>query len=302
MIATLKSWLRPSNFAWTKWEMVLARLVIAGLLFYFACLMNLKPFETSPEKLNGIAKFVPLMWMLEPSALLVIRIVATIGLVLFVIGWMPVLTFLPGLITMLGMGALRNSKGDIGHSTQVLAMGALAIWICYLYAALRRKEWFRVSLATQRAALFGVVLMVSGSYVASGIVKMKASGGHWIARIPSMSVQMIKANLSDYYSDPQDAVSTTMTETAPKFFIDHPVIAKVVFGTGLILELGAFVMVLGRRWALLWGGSLLLMHAGISLLMDIEFWNHMSLLAVTCVIPGLLGVWRDCRSGVSSTS
>ncbi len=299
MIAKLKTWLRPTNFAWTKWEMVLARLAIAGLLFYFGCLTHLKPFETSPEKLNGLAKLVPLMWMLDPSALLVIRVVSVIGLVMYVIGWMPVLSFLPGLFTMLGMGALRNSKGDIGHSTQVLAMGALAIWIYYLYAGLRRREWFRVSLATQRAALFGVVLMVSASYVASGIVKMKASGGHWIARIPSMSVQMIKSNLSDYYSDPQDTVSTTMTEAAPKFFIEHPVIAKVVFGSGLILELGAFVLVFGRRWALLWGGSLLLMHAGISLLMDIEFWNHMSLLAVTCVIPGLLGCWRE-RGGRTS--
>ena len=290
MITKLKQWLKPSNFEWTSLEMFIMRLGMAILIFYFGCLAHIKPFEPSPDKLNGLAKIIPLMWMLDPTTLMVIRVVAGLSLVVFVFGWMPVISFFPGMFTMLGMGALRNSKGDISHSTQVLAMSALAVWLCYLYGAIRRKEVLRVSLATQRAAMFGIILMISGSYVASGIVKMKASGGHWIARIPSMSVQMIKANLSDYYSDPNDTISTTMTEKAPKFFIEHPILAKVVFGTGLILELGAFVMVLSRRWALIWGGSLLLMHAGISLLMDIEFWNHMSLLAVTCVIPGLLAL------------
>jgi hypothetical protein len=293
MIAKLKSWLRPADFKWTNGEMFLARLGVACLIFYFGCLSHLKPFEGSPEKMNGLARLVPLMWMLEPTTLMVIRVVAGVGLGCFVFGWAPVMSFLPGLFTLLGMGALRNSKGDISHSTQVLAMSALAMWLCYLYAALRRKEWLRATLTTQRAAIFGIILMLSASYVSSGIVKMKASGGHWIARIPSMSVQMIKSNLSDYYSDPQDTVSKTMTETAPQFFIQHPFTAKVVFGTGLGLELGAFVLLLSRRWALLWGGSLLLMHAGISFLMDIEFWNHMSLLALTCVIPGLLALRKS---------
>jgi hypothetical protein len=295
MIAKLKTWLRPAAFAWTPTEMFLARLGVALLLGYFAVRTHLTPFELVPEKENGLVKIMPLMWLLEPTALLVMRIVCGITLVLFVVGIAPVLTFLPTLFTLCAMGSLRNSKGDIGHTTQVLAMSALAVWLCYLYAALRRREIWRVSVRTQRAAIFGIILMVAGSYVASGIVKMKATGGGWIGRVPSMSVQMIKANLSDYYSDPDDPVSTTMTEKAPQFFIQHPVVAKVVFGTGLLLELGAFVLVLGRRWALLWGGSLVLMHAGISFLMDIEFWNHMALLGLTCIIPGVLGLWRESR-------
>ncbi len=287
MIQKCCAWLRPTDFAWTRGDGFLARLGIALLVMFLGCFWYLKPYEMLPEKLNGLARLVPLQWMLQPTAIHILHVLTTAGLVGYVLGWRPVWTLLPGLITLLGTGALRNSKGDIGHSTQVLAMSLLAVWLVALWAGLREREWRQLSLKWQQRTLLAVVLVLAASYVSSALVKLKSTGGTWIARVPAMPVQMIKSNLSDYYSDPQGDVSKTMTETAPQFFSAHPVVAKLVFGSGLILELGAFVLLLGRRWALLWGGALLLMHAGISWLMDIEFWNHMGLLAVTCVLPGL---------------
>jgi hypothetical protein len=114
-----------------------------------------------------------------------------------------------------------------------------------------------------------------------------------------MAVQIVKSNLNDYYSKPDGDPDRAMLEAAPKFFTQHPLTAKCVFGSGLILELGAILMLLSRRWAVLWGSALLGMHLGIAWIMDIEFWGHVGLLAVLCLLPAL--GWRrstDATSGV----
>lgn len=272
---------------WSAAEMVLMRIGLAALIYFLGVHWNLAPFTPDPSKLNGLAKILPLAWMLDPSVMMVLRVLTVLGLGCFIAGIAPSLSLLPVLLTVCGTGALRNSKGDITHSSQALAMALVAIWIAYVVTGILWKKWKMAPPAAHRAALLAAILIFSASYVASGIVKLKASKGQWIARVPSMAVQMVKANLSDYYSKPEGDINRTMTESAPAFLTEHPVLSKCLFGSGLILELGAFVMLLSRRWAVLWGGALLAMHLGISWLMEIEFWGHIGLLAVLCMLPAL---------------
>ncbi len=275
---------------WSAAEMVLMRIGLAALIYFFGVHWNLAPFTPDPSKLNGFARILPLTWMLDPSVMMVLRVLTVLGLGCFIAGIVPSISLLPVLLTVCGTGALRNSKGDITHSSQALAMALVAVWIAYIAAGILWKKWKKAPPAAHRAALLAAILIFSASYVASGIVKLKASKGEWISRVPSMAVQMVKANLSDYYSKPEGDINKTMTETAPVFLTEHPTLSKCLFGSGLVLELGAFVLLLSRRWAAIWGGALLAMHLAISWLMDIEFWGHIGLLAVLCVMPALIAL------------
>ena len=290
MIARIVKFLRPHPMNWSAAEMVLMRIGLAALIYFLGVHWNLAPFTPDPSKLNGLAKILPLAWMLDPSVMMVLRVLTVLGLGCFVTGIAPSISLLPVLLTVCGTGALRNSKGDITHSSQALAMALVAIWIAYVVTGILWKKWKMAPPAAHRAALLAAILIFSASYVASGIVKLKASKGQWIARVPSMAVQMVKTNLSDYYSKPEGDINKTMTETAPVFLTEHPTLSKCLFGSGLILELGAFVLLLSRRWAAVWGGALLAMHLGISWLMDIEFWGHIGLLAVLCLMPALIAL------------
>ena len=267
--------------------MVLMRIGLAALVYFLGVDWNLAPFQPDATKLNGLARIMPLSWMLDPHVMMVLRVLTVVGLGCFIAGIAPSVSLLPALFSVCGTGALRNSKGAIGHSTQALAMALVAVWIAYLVTGILWKKWKKAPPAAHRAALLGAILIFSASYLASGIVKLKATRGQWINRVPNMAVQIIKANLSDYYSKPEGDINKTMTETAPAFFTEHPTLSKCLFGSGLVLELGAFVLLLSRRWAALWGGALLAMHLAISWLMDIEFWGHIGLVAVLCVLPAL---------------
>lgn len=299
MKTSFLSSLRPKDFVWTPTELLLMRVAISALILFMGVHWEMNPFQPEPEKLNGLARLIPLGWILQPAVLMTLKILTVLGLALYIVGIAPVLTLLPAMLALFGTGALRNSKGDISHSTQVLAMSLLGIWIAYLVSAIRRKPWKKADHAQHSLAIWAAILMIAASYVASGIVKLKASDGKWVQRVPNMAVQMVKSNLSDYYSKPEGDISKTLTESAPQFFTENPNKARLFFGVGLALELGAFVLLFGRRWAFVVGGMLLLMHVGISLMMKIEFWNHITLLAFICVLPGILGMFRKSESAAA---
>lgn len=292
MISKVIRFFKPEEFAWTRGELFFMRAAIACVIFFCAANWGLTPFQLEKEKLNGLAKLIPLAWMTNAVVLILLKILTAVGLALFVFGIAPVLTLFPAVLAVCGLGALRNSKGDISHSTQVTAMALVGIWVVYLVRAVMEKSWKKPTKNSHYFSMLAALMMIAASYTASGIVKLKASNGQWIQRVPNMAVQMVKSNLADYYSKPEGDVSVVLAQKAPAFLTEHSTLSKFIFGSGLVLELGALVMLLGRRWNFIWGGGLLLMHICISWLMDIEFWNHMWLLAILCVVPGIAGLFK----------
>jgi hypothetical protein len=283
LFARIRQWLRPQAMFWTPWELMVMRLGIATLTFWLGFHRALDPFVLESEKAHGLAKFVPLMWLLEPSTLKIAKLLALGGLLAFVAGWKPRWMLLLPILYGTAMGSLRMSKGDTGHSTNLYYMVLLSMWIVYLW-----KPSCHVS------AMKAAILIVAASYFSSGIVKLKASRGRWIADTPNLAVHMVKSNLSDFYSKPEGEVSEETVRERPAFLAARPWLCYLIFGPGLLLELGAVILVLGRRWALVAGLTLTGMHLGVSWLMAIDFWSHLSILLVLCVLPG---VWRKPKTG-----
>ncbi|MEZ0277025.1 MAG: hypothetical protein ACAH88_19100, partial [Roseimicrobium sp.] len=65
---------------------------------------------------------------------------------------------------------------------------------------------------------------------------------------------------------------------------------------GLLIELGAFLIVLGRRWAFFYGIAIIIMHLSISRLMQLDFWYHILAALIFLVnIPGLKRTFGRAR-------
>jgi hypothetical protein len=73
-----------------------------------------------------------------------------------------------------------------------------------------------------------------------------------------------------------------------QWIVDYPNVARLVFGSGLLIELLGFVVLINRKWAF-WGGLTIIgLHLSISKLMDLHFGFHMLAALVFIVnLPGL---------------
>ncbi len=235
---------------------------------------------------NGFAQLVPLGWLANETLLQWIGMpLVAAGLAVWVMGWFPVFSLLPAVFYAAATGSLRNSMGDIGHSTQLPVMVLLGQWAAYVSHALRTGDWVRASPAAHRDAVLWALVVLAAGYLASAIVKLKASRFTWFERVPFLAVQVIKSNLSDYYSSLEPA-SPFFSETVPRLIVKWPNLARCFFGTGFFLELLAPLLLFNRRMTFWFGAALIAMHAGISLIMEIEFWFNIALLGIFCIIPG----------------
>lgn len=274
---------------WSGWEMAIMRVAFAVVVVWSGILWNgdqlPPPGQTLPAP-NGLAKILPLQWLANPSVLATGKPLVIVAMAGYAAGFVPVLTLLPALVFMLGTGALRNSGGDITHHTQLVALVLLAQWLVYLVQAIRRKPWLRPTASVHMQVIFWSILVIGATYLASGIVKLKASDFAWIQKVPGLSVQVFKGVWSASYST-GEPVSGFKTETVPWWIIQHPQLARLFFGTGLVLELAGIFLALSRAHARWLGLSLIAMHLGISLIMEINFGNHIWLLLIFAVnLPG----------------
>ena len=283
-----RAFFQSRSMTWGRVEMLIMRLLFAAVILWSGIVWKLPLDPDTFDKPNGVAAVLPLGWMAKVAASGFTEAVTGITLALYAFGIAPALTLLPALLLMTGTGALRNSMGDISHHTQLVAMVLLAQWIVYLVAAIRRRAWLRVAHQEQERVILWSLITIGAGYLASGMVKLKASDFEWIQRVPSISVQVMKAVWSASYSS-GEAVSGFKAVTIPHWIAEHPNLARLFFGTGLILELLGICLVLSRRHAFWLGLALIGMHTGITLIMDIEFWNHILLVAIFAVnVPGFI--------------
>jgi hypothetical protein len=287
-------WWRPRPFELGSLEMLVMRAAFAALAFW-----NIK-WETKgylEQKFpNGLARFFDLTWLGHhpPGDLAQYGVIAF--LVLYVIGVLPALGFLPTAFFATVIGSLINSQGAINHSWQMVTLMGLAQVV--VYAAPRRTEqgldWkilIRPDLARHRQAVFAVMSVIAASYVVCGVVKMVNSDGLWIHKAPLLAVQLLKTHYSHFYDTLNMPPQWLQDVTA--FLLEHPWIARLVFGGGLLIELLGFVILINRRWAFAGGIAIIALHLSISRLMNLNFEAHMLAALIFCVnLPGLLKMAR----------
>ena len=275
-------------------EMLVMRAAFAALAFW-----NIK-WETAPyteQKFpNGIARFVDLTWLGHhpPSDLTQYAVLACLGL--YVIGLLPALGFLPTAFFATAIGTLLNSQGAINHSWQMVTLMGLSQVIVYAWprATASGRDWkilLRPDLRRHQQAVLAALTVIAASYVVCGIVKLVNSDGLWIHRAPLLAVQLLKTHYSHFYDTLN--LPPQWLQDITTFLLEHPWVARLVFGAGLVIELLGFVILINRRWAFLGGLTIIALHLSISRLMNLNFEAHMLAALIYCVnLPGFLKMLR----------
>lgn len=287
-------WWQPKPFELGAVEMLVMRAAFAVLAFW-----NIK-WETAPyieqKYPNGLARFFDLTWLGHHPPGDFAQYAVAAFLILYVIGILPAIGFLPTAVFATLIGTLLNSQGAINHSWQMVTMMGLAQVLVYAWprrtdTGLDWKIVVRPDLRRHRQAVFAVLTVIAASYVVCGVVKLTNSHGMWIYRAPLLAVQLLKTHYSHFYDTltmPPDWLRN-ITE----FLLAHPWVARFVFGAGLVIELIGFVILINRRWAFIGGVAIIALHLSISRLMNLNFEAHMFAALIYCVnLPGVVKMWR----------
>lgn len=266
-------------------ERFVMRLALAVTVFY-TIRWGLPPYDDQPKP-NGLAHFIDLTFLTDKSVMGPLQAITIACLVLYVLRIVPVIAVLVPFAVSVGVGTLINSQGAINHDTQMVTMILLGQCIVFLVAGIRAGQWLRIDSLWENRAILVSKIVIAAGYVASGMVKLDRSDGRWIHDVPKLAVQLRKTNLSKFSSDglPIDEFGGVVF---PAWIIEHPWLARGLFGSGLLLELLCFVALAGRRSAFVIGVLLIVLHLTVGRLMELHFVYNMAAIAIFFVnVPGI---------------
>jgi hypothetical protein len=291
----VRSWF-GFNTHYATWELRVMRLFFAVLVFWRLD----RPAVAEAPHPHGIANLVDLTFLADPWVFTVLKSFLVVPLILFVWGrWMTVsLTLI--LAAMIGTQTLNQSQGAIGHRSQIVGLVLLALWLAYLVGPrLRRSRgtWWRADLTVDDLGIYWAQQMIAAAYCVAGITKLAVTGfqlvplaPRWILNVQYIPVQITKTHEEAYYTafDPE---MLDRGRFLAELFVQNPDLTRLFFSGGLVLELFAFLLLMGRRWAAGMGVALIGMHMMIALTMHLHFWENVFVAAIFLVnVPYWLAV------------
>lgn len=196
----------------------------------------------------------------------------------FVAGWRYRITGPAFALLLLGVLTYRNSWGHLFHSDNLLALHVLIVG-----SAPAADAW---SLDARRrpgappspgpSVRFGwplrlAALVTALTYVVTGLAKVRYAGGAWLGGDTLLHQIAFDNARKKVLGAPYSPLATA--------FADHPGLFRPMGVITLVVELGAPIALLGRRWARWWAGSAWVLHVGILALMAIAFPYPLSVIA-----------------------
>ncbi|TLD70655.1 hypothetical protein FEM03_10075 [Phragmitibacter flavus] len=290
-LESYRPWWQPNPFSYRQWQLWLVR---AG--FSFLVFDNIKwatKTYTTQAHPTGIANFVDLTWLADDPPGFATKAIVMAGLFLYTIGIAPALGLFPALFYSICIGTLVNSQGETQHSWQLVTLMCLGQFIVCLLpqrtplGALRwqTRTLLAPQLERQQLVAYTATVVIAASYVVSGIVKLIASDFQWVIRVPYLAVQLLKNNWAGFYDT--GISPPAWLEQATRLIIDHPNLARLFFGSGLVLELTAFIVLINRQLAFWFGLALVSLHVGIFYVMNLTFNQHIAAILIFLVMPNI---------------
>lgn len=288
-------WWQPGVIRHPDWALFVMRVLFAVLLFEMIK-WETGPFTTQNHP-NGIARWFDLTWLSSHPPGLLEKGTVIAFLCLYALGLAPAVGLLPALAFAILIGTLITSQSqNVNHSWQMVTMIALAQFLVYGWHALWKRSVWRPSREVHQLAVYASTVVIAASYVVCGVVKLKNSDFMWIARVPYLSVQLLKTNWANYYNTLEKPPE--WLEMATQWVVDYPNLARLFFGTGLLIELLAFVILINKRWALFGGLAIVALHLSISQVMQLNFTYHIAAAVIFLIIPAF---WREMTKEKTSS-
>jgi len=269
------------------WETLCMRAGFAAVLWWqFPALHQLPPAGAALPFPHGLAHWIDLTWALEPRAYAALQVTLVAAAALYVAGVAVPFAALTLLGCYLVAGTLRNSLGAISHVHQLTTLVLLGqtLAICsWLVAHRSRTAWLGRAPAALHAHATRVTLqIIAATYVLSGITKLLTTDGGWLWQTRFAPVQMEKTRWQAFHNT-LAMPEMPLADLVSGLCLEHDWACLAFFAPGLLVELGAFAMLLGRAPALIAGGAIVFMHVLIALTMALNFLQNAAIVLVFAV-------------------
>lgn len=289
-------------------ESFICRLLFAGIVFYSLGAGMDKSTEPHPVGLLKLLHMIDddrtwLGWLADPGHYATWRMVTAAALVLYVAGLaLPVVLPVVTLLHILPF-TLYNSQGYTHHGYQIISLTLLvqALTVWFHVWRTRSFSWLPPGATLRSWLLWQSQMLICGTYLVSIIAKVDNSGGMWLWNANYVAMDMVKTQRQNYLNklDPQYAQAPEQAV----WMLEHPWTARLMFGSGFILET-LCIFAIGRRGlGFLIGVSIIVFHRSIDALMGLIFLYNELLVAVFIVgipfgiawvlsrLPGRLTAW-----------
>ncbi|MEI6535426.1 MAG: hypothetical protein WCN98_08815, partial [Verrucomicrobiaceae bacterium] len=185
---------------------------------------------------------------------------------------------------------LFNSQGYTHHGNQIVSLLLTVQSGCVLWQAARDK---RISLRPPDVILRGWLLwqsvtLIAGTYFVSVITKLLVSKGMWVWKANFFALDMIKTERQTWLNrvdHPWPGIPPTAL-----WMLDHPWTARIVFGSGIVMEALCILAIGNRTLGFLIGISLIIMHRSIDQLMGGVAFQYNELLDFTFFVGVPFGI------------
>lgn len=247
---------------------------------------------------NGIARFLGLSFLLDPGTFAVCRYLMYAAVLLYVlrIGWSVALPYLS--LFSIAVGTIINSHGAISHYLQIVSLVLLAQTAAHFYSLFRARKAAAPDGISRREDLLvnWSQQAIAATYLVSALTKLIHTKGAWILQSPFIAVQIIKTTEQDYYDELHPAGLGAGLRIA-EWITQHPLLVITIMTAGLLLELTAPLLLLGRAYALLYGLALVAFHETVGRVMRLHFNYNEYLIWIYLVnVPFWLWLgWRTMR-------
>lgn len=201
---------------------------------------------------------------------------------------------------------LRASQGTDHHGHQLITLvffaQTLVAWMRWMSRSNPSKEGHRPGNETRN--WLAMALVIAAVYGTCGIVKLIESRGRWLLRSHHFATQIVKTHRQRYYSDLEprfggnpDGASGSVRKGPDRYrlripavsdwMMRHPALTRVLLAPGLLLELLAVFLFLGRGIAGLFGLAFVAFHLLVYRVMALDFSLNVETVWVVLInIPG----------------
>ena len=211
-----------------------------------------------------------------PSAALVtaVLVLAVVSGAAYTAGWRFRWTGPVFAVSLLAVLSYRNGWGHLFHNDNLLVLHVLVVglapaaeaWSLDARGRTEPAEEVRFGFPLRLAAVLTVA-----TYVVTGMAKLRYAGGDWLAGDTLLHQIAFDNARKKVLGDTYSPLASTV--------VGHPALFRPMGVLTILVELGAPVALLGRRWAAWWSASAWLFHVGIVALMWISFAYPLSFIA-----------------------
>lgn len=177
-------------------------------------------------------------------------------------------------LSLLAVLSYRNGWGHLFHNDNLLVLHVLVVglapaadaWSLDARGRTEAAEDVRYGFPLRLAAVLTVT-----TYVVTGVAKLRYAGGDWLAGDTLLHQIAFDNARKQVLGDEYSPLASTV--------VGHPWLFRPMGALTILVELGAPIALLGRRWAAWWSASAWLFHVGIVAFMWISFAYPLSFIA-----------------------